>query len=98
MIWEASALQYEQSALNIRVKLFLGEHSDIAENYHTFGATEHVLGDFTSAVLSTECMLDMFGDEHRNTAKYYHSLRVIEGALESKQKRKIAVDFRFQIQ
>ena len=80
------------------MKLFGGEHSDIAENYHSFGATQHVLGDLTSAVLSTEYMLDMFGDEHQNTAKCYHSLRVIEGALQSKQKRKIAVDFRFQIQ
>ena len=67
-----SALQSDQRALDIRVKLFGEEHSDTAQSYYSLGVTQHALGDFTSAHHSHQRALDirvkLFGEEHSDTA------------------------------
>ena len=81
----SEALQSEQRALNIRVKLFGEEHSDTAQSYHSLGVTQQYLGDFTSALQSMQRALDirikLFGEEHANTAQSYYSHGVTQRKL-----------------
>ena len=55
--------------LDIKVKLFGEQHSNIAESYLSLGDTQHALGDFTSARQSFQRALDIrvrkrFGPNH----------------------------------
>ena len=81
----SEALQSEQRALDITVKLFGEEHSDTAQSYHSLGVTQHELGDFTSALQSKQRALDirvkLFGEEHSDTAQGYYSLGVTQHQL-----------------
>ena len=47
-----SALQSEQRALAIRIKLFGEEHRSTADSYRQLGVTQHMMGDFTSTLQS----------------------------------------------
>ena len=66
-----SAIQSDQRALDIRLKLFGEEHSNTANSYHSFGVTQHEHGDFTSAIQSQQRAIDsrlkLFGEEHSST-------------------------------
>ena len=42
-----SALQPDQRALAIRIKLFGEEHGSTANSYRQLGVTRHNMGDFT---------------------------------------------------
>ena len=68
----SSALQSNQHALDIRVKLLGEEHPDTAESYFNLGVTQHALGNFSSALQSKLRALDigikLFGEEHPVTA------------------------------
>ena len=70
-----SALQSDQRALDIRVKLFGEEHPDTAQSYVNLGVTQHALGNFSSTLQSDLGALDirvkLFGDEHPDTAQSY---------------------------
>ena len=101
----SEALQSEQRALDITVKLFGEEHSDTAQSYHSLGVTQQYLGDFTSTLQSMQRALDirvkLFGEEHSDTAQSYHSLGVTQdilgdftSALQSKQ---CALDIRVKL-
>ena len=49
-----SALQSDQRALAIRIKLFGEEHESTADSYRELGVTQHNMGDFTfSSTVST---------------------------------------------
>ena len=47
-----SALQSNQRALDIRIKLFGEEHESTADSFRQLGVTQHMMGDFTSALQS----------------------------------------------
>ena len=72
-------------ALQIRIKLFGGEHSETAESYYDLGATQHSLGNYTAALESDKRALDirikLFGEEHSETADSYHSVGVTQHSL-----------------
>ena len=53
-----SALQSDQRALDIRVRLFGEEHPDTAECYVSLGLTEHASGDFLSGLQSHQRALN----------------------------------------
>ena len=73
-----SALQSDQRALDIRVKLFGEEHPDTAQSYFNLGVTQYALGNFSSALQSDQRTLDirvkLFGEGHPDTAQSYFSL------------------------
>ena len=60
------------------------KHSITADSYYLLGATQHALGDFTSAIQSRQRVLDIrrkgFGEEHSSTADSYHLLGVKQNA------------------
>ena len=57
---------------------FVGEHSEIADSYHSVGVTQHSLGNYTAALESKKRALNirikLFGEEHFKAADSYHSL------------------------
>ena len=63
-----SALQSDQHALDIRVKLFGEEHQDTAQSYFSIGVTQHAVGNISSAHQSKQRALDirvkLFGEKH----------------------------------
>ena len=100
-----AALDSEQHALDIRLKLFGEEHAVTANSYHSLGATQHSLGNFNAALDSEQHALDirlkLFGEEHADTANSYHNLGVTQrslgdfkAALDSKQH---ALDIRLKL-
>ena len=62
------AIQSFEYALNIARGLFKEEHPDTAESYFSIGVTQHALGNFSSALQSTQRALDirvkLLGEEH----------------------------------
>ena len=48
----SSAVQSHQRALAIRIKLFGEEHESTADSYRHLAVTQHMMGDFTSALQS----------------------------------------------
>ena len=101
----SSALQFDQRALDIRVKLFGEEHPNTAECYVSLGVTQYASGDFLSALQSHQHALDirikLFWKEHPHTAECYfslgetqHALGNFSSALQSKQR---ALDIRVKL-
>ena len=56
-----AALDSEQHALEIRLKLFGEEHVSTANSYHNLGVTQHSLRDFNAALNSQQHALDIPG-------------------------------------
>ena len=79
-----SALQSDQRALDIRVKLFGEEHQDTAQSYFSIGVTQNAVDNISSAHHSKQCALDIrvkfFGEEHPDTAESYTNIGVTQHA------------------
>ena len=62
-----AALQSEQRALEIRIKLFGEEHQSTADCYYELGKTQHKMGDFKLALQleqrALEIRIKLFGEE-----------------------------------
>ena len=73
-----AALDSEQHALDIRLKLFGEKHAHTARSYNIPGTTQHLLVDFNAALDSKQHVLnihlELFGEEHAVTANSYHNL------------------------
>ena len=71
--------------LDISLKLFGEEHSEMAESYHSVGVTQHSLGKYISTLKSKKRAYDIrmkvFGKEHLQTADSYHSKGVTQHSL-----------------
>ena len=67
-----SALQCDQRALGIRIKVFGEEHEGTSDSYRELGVTPYAMLDYTSALQSYQCALairiKVFGEEHERTA------------------------------
>ena len=75
-----SALQSDQRALDIRVKLFGEEHQDTAQSYFSIGVTQNAVDNISSAHQSKQCALDIrvkfFGEKYSDTVHSYLNLGV----------------------
>ena len=87
-----SALQSQQRALAIRIKLFGEEHESTADSYRTLGVTEAIMHDYTSALQSQQRALPsrvkLFGKDHESTANSYTCLKITQNAQLEKDKMK----------
>ncbi|XP_068752729.1 LOW QUALITY PROTEIN: uncharacterized protein [Montipora capricornis] len=102
----SKALYFQTRALDILLRTNKQKgNAYLAHSYHSLGVTQHLLGDFTSAVQSMQQALDLriklFGEDHTSVAKSYHSLGVTQhslgdftSALQSKQR---ALDVRIKL-
>ena len=54
-----AALDFDQHALEIRLKLFGEEHTSTADIYYGLGVIHHSLGDFKAALDSLKHALEM---------------------------------------
>ncbi|XP_068688881.1 uncharacterized protein [Montipora foliosa] len=82
----SKALYFKKSALDIQKRKNTKETKEIlAHSYHSLGVTQHLLGDFTSALQSDRRALDvrinLFGEDHASTAGSYHSFGVTQYSL-----------------
>ena len=64
----ALALQSEQQALNIRLKLHGAEHPDTADSYYSIGLTQYTMKDYDLAVLffqqANNIWFKIYGEEY----------------------------------
>ena len=78
----SEALQAQQRALEITIKLFGEEHESTADSYSQLSLTQRNMGDFTSALHSDQRALairiKLFGEEHESTANSYRKLGVTQ--------------------
>lgn len=74
----ASALEFQQRALDICLVLLKEEHSSTADSYYFLGNAQHEMNCFTSALESRKCAfeirVELLGEEHPSTSDSYYSL------------------------
>ena len=63
-----AALESDQNALQIRLKLFGEDHPDTAQSYYSIGVTQHAMKDYKAALDShqhaLQIRLKLFGQKH----------------------------------
>ncbi|XP_068751287.1 uncharacterized protein [Montipora capricornis] len=102
------ALYFKRFALDIQIRKNRSTQDTnefLAHIYHSLWATQHSLGDFTSALQSAQRALDvrikLFGEDHAETADIYHSLGVTQHSLgdftSALQSDKRALDVRIKL-
>ena len=73
------------AALAIRIKLIGEEHESTADSYRDLGVTQHMMGDFTSALQShlhaLAIRIKLFVEEHESTADSYRKLGVTQSQM-----------------
>ena len=71
----SAALQSEQRALDIHLKLFGEEHESTADSHRLLGVTQYNMHDYSAALQSDQRALairiKLFGEEHESTADSY---------------------------
>ena len=80
----SAALQSEQRALAIHLKLFGEEHESTADSYGQLGVTQNKMHDYSAALHSHQralaIRLKLFGEEHAKTTDSYRQVKITQDA------------------
>ena len=82
-----SALESQQHALHITLKLFGQDHSDTAKSYETIGDTQSEIEDYISTLdayqQALQIRLKLYGKNHPDTAKSYDDIELVYARMKS---------------